>query len=674
MSTQQFAAVLAGIWERSKPTINDQLTSLEQASAVVTQGVLDDATRQRAERDAHKLAGSVGTFGFTEGTRLAREIERLFQSGLPPGHADASRLAQLVTALRQELSRTPGGQQETPLSPPPEPGSLLLAIDNDVVFLEQVALAASLWGIQVHIASTVSVARQELAHLRPDVVLLSVETPASPEEIVVLLNELAQQAPVLPIVLLGPEPQVMEQLGITPAERQTFVQTPVAPARLLDVILQMSQHPRNTSTRVLLVTDDRQATTALQHYLAAHQEIRLTTLDTAERFWQVFTDTGPDLLILDTTMLSLPGLALCHMIRCTSQWATIPIIVLTANTEVDAVEQALSAGADDYVGKPITGQDLAVRITHRLARSRQFVALLETDLATGLATRRKAVPIMHQLLYLATRNNQPFTVASLTLDQFTRLSSRHGRTGSSAVLRFLGTFLAQAFRKSDIVARWDDETFVIGLYGMQREDGVHRLAETLETFRQHTFVGRNATPFQVTFSVGVATSPQHGVDVESLRVASVQALSQAKSNGGDRVLAVGPQTDQPHDPQSADIVLIDDDEAFAHSVLQAFKTRGYQAIWLSDGQAALAALGSLTPSLTTRLILLNIDLAEVDGLTVMRRLSHDGLLQHTRVIALTRQATEREILAALDLGAMDHLAKPVSLALLMQRVRHALSM
>src|SRR5688572_26648630 len=172
-----------------------------------------------------------------------------------------------------------------------------------------------------------------------------------------------------------------------------FRSQPVAPARLLDVILQVWPQPQNTA-RVLLVTDDRQAAIALQHYLASHQEFRLTTLDTAERFWQVLTDTGPDLLILDTTMLSLPGLTLCHRIRCTSQWVTLPIIVLTTNTEVDAVEQALSAGADDYVGKPITGQDLAVRITHRLVRSRQLAALLETDLSTGLAMRRKAMPIM----------------------------------------------------------------------------------------------------------------------------------------------------------------------------------------------------------------------------------------------------------------------------------------
>src|SRR5688572_31454653 len=54
-----------------------------------------------------------------------------------------------------------------------------------------------------------------------------------------------------------------------------FRSQPVAPARLLDVILQVWPQPQNTA-RVLLVTDDRQAAIALQHYLASHQEFRLT--------------------------------------------------------------------------------------------------------------------------------------------------------------------------------------------------------------------------------------------------------------------------------------------------------------------------------------------------------------------------------------------------------------
>jgi DNA-binding response OmpR family regulator len=72
------------------------------------------------------------------------------------------------------------------------------------------------------------------------------------------------------------------------------------------------------------------------------------------------------------------------------------------------------------------------------------------------------------------------------------------------------------------------------------------------------------------------------------------------------------------------------------------------------------------------MVLLDVDLPRLDGLAVLRRLAHDGLLQHTRVIMLTFRADEREVLEALELGAFDHVTKPFSLPVLMQRIRRTL--
>ena len=71
-------------------------------------------------------------------------------------------------------------------------------------------------------------------------------------------------------------------------------------------------------------------------------------------------------------------------------------------------------------------------------------------------------------------------------------------------------------------------------------------------------------------------------------------------------------------------------------------------------------------------ILLDWDLPARDGLTVLRGLAADGTLATSRVVMLTARASEREILTALELGASDHIAKPFSLAVLMQRVERVL--
>jgi len=69
---------------------------------------------------------------------------------------------------------------------------------------------------------------------------------------------------------------------------------------------------------------------------------------------------------------------------------------------------------------------------------------------------------------------------------------------------------------------------------------------------------------------------------------------------------------------------------------------------------------------------LDVDLPGLDGLSVLRRLARDDVLADTRVIMLTARSGEAEVLEALELGAFDHVAKPFSVPVLMQRIRRAL--
>ena len=91
-----------------------------QATAALLQDDLDEALRERAFHEAHRLAGSVGTFGFAEGSRLAREAEHLLRQPGVLGPAEAPRLAHLVSKLRHELAQAPGA--EPPAAAPPDDG------------------------------------------------------------------------------------------------------------------------------------------------------------------------------------------------------------------------------------------------------------------------------------------------------------------------------------------------------------------------------------------------------------------------------------------------------------------------------------------------------------------------------------------------------------------------
>jgi DNA-binding response OmpR family regulator len=122
-----------------------------------------------------------------------------------------------------------------------------------------------------------------------------------------------------------------------------------------------------------------------------------------------------------------------------------------------------------------------------------------------------------------------------------------------------------------------------------------------------------------------------------------------------------------------DVVLVEDDEVLAELLVHTLDTRGYATRVIGDGEQAAALLGGDSPRLRARLVLLDWDLPGIDGLTVLRGLVAGGGLGSTRVVMLTSRASEREVLAALQIGAADHIAKPFSVPVLMERVRASLA-
>jgi GGDEF domain-containing protein len=153
------------------------------------------------------------------------------------------------------------------------------------------------------------------------------------------------------------------------------------------------------------------------------------------------------------------------------------------------------------------------------------------------------------------------------LDRFKQINDRYGHATGDAVLRRLGELMKRSallprgdakgerssadapnvatasltlsLRGDDVVSRWGGDEFVIGMYGMTEREGQERLMEVLETLRLEEFTAPDHTKFRVTFSAGVAQSPEDGTDLQSLYRLADAALYQAKKAGRDRVLRSG---------------------------------------------------------------------------------------------------------------------------------------
>jgi HPt (histidine-containing phosphotransfer) domain-containing protein len=94
------AALLAELWLRNRPVIEERLDLLERAAADASAGTLDVEQREQAADVAHKLAGSLGMYGYDHGSRLARRLELLLDYRTP----DPAQLRGLAAQLRGSLS------------------------------------------------------------------------------------------------------------------------------------------------------------------------------------------------------------------------------------------------------------------------------------------------------------------------------------------------------------------------------------------------------------------------------------------------------------------------------------------------------------------------------------------------------------------------------------------
>ena len=123
-------------------------------------------------------------------------------------------------------------------------------------------------------------------------------------------------------------------------------------------------------TPVVLVADDDEDILELVAYrmeLAGYEVMRAGN---GEAAWSAATERTPDLAVLDVMMPKLTGLELTERLRQHEPTSGVPIILLTARTQEDDVTRGFAAGANDYLRKPFSPQELISRARSILNRTR----------------------------------------------------------------------------------------------------------------------------------------------------------------------------------------------------------------------------------------------------------------------------------------------------------------
>ncbi|WP_017303006.1 response regulator [Spirulina subsalsa] len=539
------STALTQLWEKSQGQIQERLGILEEVLKSVLQGKMLEEKRAQGQLTAHKLAGSLGIFGKQTAYQLAQEMEEYFITLKNPELAKNQREDRIngLRILFQQLQEELGfavAEKVNPLSPllriPEQKTWRILVVDDDGELVQKLQQESLHWQIKIEGALTIEEARHLMEQKLPDLVLLDLVFPENPDEGLIFLQELRLQFPDLPILAFSVRDGLSDRVAV--AERGTaFLSKASSPEEVYESILGILQASHSIAPRVLVVDDDPVFLASLEPLLWGWG-LQFTPLVDSRRFWEVLESTAPDLLILDLEMPHFDGLQLCQVVRQDRRWQGLPILFVTVRQDPQVIQRIYQSGADDYLAKPFTEGELATRIFNRLERCQLLNSLSDTDLLTGLTNRRCATQYLKRYLRLCQRHDQSLCLILFDVDRLEQINQSYGYKMGDRILQQLGNLLQQHFRLEDIIARWEGDEFLIGIYAMSKIDGLKRVTHLLSRLETEHFTGMGKTEMKITVSAGLAVYPDDGEDVASLYAIARDALHQAGNQGGGIVRAL----------------------------------------------------------------------------------------------------------------------------------------
>ncbi|MFQ3282401.1 diguanylate cyclase, partial [Reinekea sp.] len=216
-----------------------------------------------------------------------------------------------------------------------------------------------------------------------------------------------------------------------------------------------------------------------------------------------------------------------------SKYDAIPILYLSAESDIEKQLDAVGLGGDDFLTKPVPKEVLISTVRNRCRRHRGLRDQMIRDGLTGLFDHNHILEVLSNELNQAKTNDQPFCFAMIDLDRFKSVNDIYGHSMGDRVIRALALYMRQRFRITDTVGRYGGEEFALVLPNTNAENALKLLEEVRRGFEQ--LVHQDGQhQIRVTFSCGIAQL-QADDDGSTLSQRADQALYKAKDAGRNRV-------------------------------------------------------------------------------------------------------------------------------------------
>ncbi len=302
---------------------------------------------------------------------------------------------------------------------------------------------------------------------------------------------------------------------------------------------------KQTADPSILIVDDNPVIIKLLGAMLTQAGYSVVQADSGHRALALLETLLPDLILLDITMPGISGIETCRIIKEHPRTSDIPVIFLTASDDRGNIVAGFSAGAQDYIIKPWTQEELLARVRTHLtlcetqralkASRERYRALSFLDDLTGLYNTR----YLYQTLQSRLDNHpdRPLTVIFIDIDAFKQVVDTYGHLNGSRAIAELAAIIKPLFPTESYGVSYGGDEFVLVIDDHNSTSG-RKMAERIRaTIADHSFLTSQGLALRITISCGVASYPDDALTLIDLLGDADHALFETKRRGRNAVVA-----------------------------------------------------------------------------------------------------------------------------------------
>jgi len=305
----------------------------------------------------------------------------------------------------------------------------------------------------------------------------------------------------------------------------------------------MTKNEKSADNPILIV-DDNPVTSKLLGAMLTQAGYQVAQADSGHRALATLESLIPELILLDIEMPGISGLETCRIIKENPRTSDIPIIFVTSSDDRHDIVAGFSAGAQDYIIKPSTREELLARVRTHLALCKSQKALKASraryrelsylDDLTGLYNTR----YLYQTLQanLDKHPDRPVTVIFMDIDKFKHVVDTYGHLNGSRAIAELAAVIKPHFPKGTYGVSYGGDEFVLVMEGHDGNAGKVIAEQVRTTIAEHSFLTSQGLAVHITVSCGVASYPEDALSLVDLLGDADHALFETKRRGKNAVV------------------------------------------------------------------------------------------------------------------------------------------